>query len=278
MSDRPVARRLRGLPAAHPVVCVVLLLTGLALVLLYPAVLGGKVLGPEDLLLFNAPLASLRPAGLLHPSNFLLTDAVEVFHPDLEWARGVIRTGSLPLWDPYVFGGWPVFASQQTALLYPLNWLAFVLPFWPALGLIAAAKVLLAGIGTGWLCRRLGLRRAAALLAAVTYSLCSCMVIWLEHPHTNIYALIPWLLGGIDRRGARRRARDAGAVAAIVGLCLLGGHPESTFIAGLAGVPFALFCLAGTTDPAERRRGLLLLVGAAALGAAAGAVMLAPFV
>ncbi len=278
MSDRPLGRRLRGFPAAHPVVFVALLLGGLALALLYPAVLGGKVLGPEDLLLFNAPLASVRPAGLLHPSNFLLTDAVEVFHPDLEWARGVIRAGSLPLWDPYVFGGWPVFASQQTAMLYPLNWLAFVLPFWPALGIIAALKVLVAGLGTWWLSRRLGQGRAAALLAAVTYSVCSCMVIWLEHPHTNVYALLPWLLGAIDLVCARRRARDAGAVAAIVGLCLLGGHPESTFIAGLAGIPFALVCLAGTVEAAERRRGLLLLAGAVALGAAAGAVMLAPFV
>jgi hypothetical protein len=273
-----VARRLRGFPAAHPGVFVALLLGGLALALVYPAVLGGKVLGPEDLLLFNAPLASLRPGGLLHPSNFLLTDAVEVFHPDLEWARGMIRAGSLPLWDPYVFGGWPVFASQQTALLYPLNWLAFVLPFWPALGIIAALKVLVAGLGSWWLCRRLGQGRTAALLAAVTYAVCSCMTIWLEHPHTDIYALIPWLLGAIDLVCARRRARDAGALAAIVGLCLLGGHPESTFIAGLAGIPFALLCLAGTGDPTARRRGFVLLAGAAVLGAAAGAVMLVPFV
>ncbi len=278
MSDLSVGRRLRGFATAHPVVLVGLFLGGVALLLLYPAVLGAKVLGPEDLLLFNAPLGSLRPPGFLHPSNFLLTDAVEVFHPDLEWARGVLRGGSLPLWDPYVFGGWPVFASQQTAILYPLNWLAFLLPFWPALGIIAALKVLVAGVGTWWLCRRLGQGRSAALLAAVTYAVCSCMVIWLEHPHTNIYALIPWLLGATDLVCSRRRARDAGALAAIVGLCLLGGHPESTFIAGLAAIPFALLCLGGVAGAAERRRALLLLAGAAGLGGVAGAVMLVPFV
>ncbi len=273
---RAALRRLRGYLVAHPFVLVGLLLAALALVLVYPAVLGGRVLGPEDSLLFNAPLASVRPASLLHPSNYLLTDAVEVFHPDLEWARAVVRSGHLPLWNPYIFGGWPEVASQQTAPLYPLTMLVYVLPFWPALGVIAVLKLVIAGLGTWWLGRRLGLGLAAALLAALVYSLGSYFVIWLEHPHTNVYALIPWLLGTIDLVCARRRWRDAGALAALVALCLLGGHPESTFIAMLAALAFGLLCLTRPAAGAERRRATLLLGAGALLGLAGGAVMLAP--
>ncbi|MEA2298288.1 MAG: hypothetical protein QOF77_1224 [Solirubrobacteraceae bacterium] len=256
---------------------VALLLSALDLLLVYPAVLGGRVLGPEDFLFFNAPLSSVRPTSLMHPSNYLLTDALEVFHPDLEWARGIVRSGHLPLWNPQIFGGWPQFAAQQTALLYPLTWLAYALPFWPAISLIVVLKTLLAGLGTWWLCRRLGLGVAAALLAAVTYSLSSYFVIWLEHPHTNVYALIPWLLGAIDLVSVRRRVSDAGVLAAVVGLCLLGGHPESTFIAGLAAAGFAVVRLSEVTTAAERRRVLLLMAGAVVLGVASGAVVLVPF-
>jgi hypothetical protein len=253
------------------------LLTALALVLVYPAVLGGRVLAPEDALLFNAPLDSVRPASLAHPSNYLLADAVEVFHPDLQWARAMVRAGQFPLWNPYVCGGWPAFASQQTAVLYPLTAVAYVLPFWSALGVIVVLKVLLAGVGMWWLCRRLGLGMAAALLAAVAYSLGSYFVIWLEHPQTNVYALIPWLLGAIEAVCARRRTRDAGLLAAVVGACLLGGQPGSSFIAALACLPFALLGLSTVRDAGARRRSGVLLGGAVLLGVAAGAVMLLPF-
>ena len=274
---RRPAGRLRLLLTGHPVLGVGLLLAAIDLLLLFPAVLGGRVLSPEDVLLFHAPLSRLRPSGLVQASNYLLSDAVEVFHPDLEWARTMIRSGHLPLWDPYVFGGWPVFASQQTAILYPLNLLAYVLPFWPALGLIAVGKTLLAGLGTWWLCRRLRLGAAPALLGAVSYSLGSYFVIWLEHPHSNVYALIPWLLGAIELVCARRRARDGGLLAALVGFCLLGGHPESTFIAALACVGFAVVCLTGPQAAGARRRALLVLAGGVLLGTAAGAVMIVPF-
>ncbi len=273
---RPL-RRLRGYARAHPALLCGVLLALLDLLLVYPAVLGGRVLAPEDSLLFNAPLDVVRPGGLLHPSNYLLTDAVEVFHPDLEWARGIVRAGGLPLWNPLIFGGWPTFASQQTATLYPLTWLAFVLPFWSSLGLIAVAKTLLGGLGTIWLCRRIGLGWAAALLAAVTFSLGSYFVIWLEHPQTNVYALIPWLLGAMDLVCVGRRARDCGVLAAVVGLCLLGGHPESAFIAGIACVAWGAFCLFHVNAGRERRRCLLLLTGSVGLGVAGGAVMLAAF-
>jgi Bacterial membrane protein YfhO len=253
-----------------------LVLLALDLMLVFPAVLGGRVLAPENTLLFNSPLAAVRPAGLTHPSNYLLADAVEVFHPDLQWARGVVRGGGLPLWNPLVFGGWPEFASQQTALLYPLTAIAYVLPFWQALGVIAVAKLLLAGLGAWWLCRRLGLGRGPALLAAVAYSLGAYFVIWLEHPQTNVWALIPWLLGAIELVCSRRRARDAALLATFVGLCLLGGHPESSFIAGLAGVPFALVCVSRVEGARVRRRCVWMLTGGALLGVAAGAVMLVP--
>ncbi|MGI8802517.1 MAG: YfhO family protein [Solirubrobacteraceae bacterium] len=282
---RPVARDRLGVGAfrvwrflaAHPAVLVGGLLTVLGLVLAYPAVLGGQVLAPEDALLFSSPLSATRTPALLHASNYLLGDAVQVFHPDFEWARAAVRSGHLPLWDPDVFAGWPVFASQQTALLYPLNMIAYVLPLWPALGLIFVLKVVLAGLGTWWLCRRLRLGAPASLLAAIAYGLGAYFVIWLEHPHTNIYALIPALLAAIDLVCERRRLADGALLAGIVGLCLIGGQPESAFIAMLAAVPFALVRLAGLEDQRARRRGLALLSGAVALGAAAGAVMLVPF-
>jgi hypothetical protein len=261
---------------------VVVGLLALGLLLVYPAVLGGRVLAPEDILLFSPPLESLRPDSLIRPANYLLSDSVVVFHPDLAWVRGVLRSGHLPLWDPDILTGEPLLATQQTAMLFPLSLLAYVLPFWSALGIIAVLKVLLAGLGTWWVCRRLGLRPAAAWLAAVTYGLGTYFVVWLDHPQTNVWLLVPWLLLAVRRVARRRDLRGVALLGAAVGLALLGGHPESVFLVGLLVVAFAANEVAGPGASAwlaGSRRGVLArLVAGAVLGALCGLVVVVPFI
>jgi hypothetical protein len=251
-------------------------------VLVYPAVLGGRVLAPEDILLFQPPLQSVRPAGLLHPSNYLLPDAVEVFHPDLQWARSMLRGGHLPLWDPDIFAGWPLLASQQTALLFPLTFLAYALPFWFALGLIVVLKVFLAAWGVWLLCRALGLRAAPAWLGAVSYGLGTYFVVWLDHPQTSVWLMLPWLVLAVRRVTRRGDRRSVALLAAAVGLTILGGHPESVVILGLLVLGFAAQELIGrgraVVLAGSRRRTILRLLAGVVLGGLCGLVVLAPFV
>jgi predicted membrane protein DUF2079/membrane protein YfhO len=247
-----------------------------ALLLVYPAVLGGKVLAPEDSLMFNAPLQAERPASITRPSNGFLADAVEVFHPDLYWTRETLQDGHLPLWDPNIFAGWPLLASQQTAMLYPLSGLAYVLPFWHALGIIIVLEIVLAAWGTWLLCRAFGLRPASAWLGAVSYAFGSYFVVWLEHPQTNVWLMLPFLLLGV-RKARRGDQRAVPLLAAAVGFTLLGGHPESVFMVGLLTVCFAVVELA-RDDGDSRAEALGRLAGGTALGAVCGLVVLVPFV
>jgi hypothetical protein len=77
-----------------------------------------------------------------------------------------------------------------------------------------------------------------------------------------------WTLGRAFDRGA---PRAWAAVALVVGLILLGGHPPTALHVLAAGAAYAAF-LSRRTAPAQRRRAL----GAAALAALAGACLAAP--
>ena len=262
---------------------VVVLLALLALAFVAPALPGtGKILGGEDLLYFRAPLSELRPPSLVRPSNSLLADPVEVFHPDLEWSADQIRSGHLPLWNPLVGAGWPQLASQQTAVLFPLTWLAYATRPIEAIGLIAALRILIAGLGTFWFCRAtLSLRRISSLFAAVSFAACTYQIDWLEHPHGNVYALIPLLLLTADRAVVRSGPGPVAAFGATIGLAMLGGHPQSVLIAGFLVVAYLAWRVAppgrralGERLPAGRALGRL--AGAVALGLAAAAVVLLP--
>jgi hypothetical protein len=256
---------------------------GLALAFIVPALPGtGTLLGGEDVLYFRPPLSELRPPELIAPSNWLVVDAVEVFHPNLEWTVAEVRSGRLPLWNPGVGTGWPELASQQTAPLFPLNLPAYVLPFWDSLGLIAALRIMLAAVGTFLFCRAvLRLRTAPAGLAAVAFAAGAYFISWLEHPHGNVYAMLPWLLLTVDRAVRRPSSSSAGAFGAALGLALLGGHPQSVLIGAFLVAPYAAWRVA----PAGRRalgpvsrlpRAALTLAAGSLIGLAASAVMLLP--
>ena len=99
----------------------------LALLLFAPAIVGGKVLSPGDVTRFSAPF---QHPGLDRPSNDALSDAAWVFEPDQLEVRDALRSLRLPLWTPHRSAGRPLLAAQQSAPLFPLNWLGTVFPYW----------------------------------------------------------------------------------------------------------------------------------------------------
>jgi hypothetical protein len=228
----------------------------------------GKVLGGDANLLFQ--LGFDKPADLTKPLNPYTFDAFYVFHPDMLEARDALRSFDLPSWTSHIGAGEPLLATQQHASLFPLNWPMVVLPFWQSLEWLAALKLFFAGLGTLLLLAALGLRRPAAVFGAVSYGLCTYMVTWVEHPHVNTYALIPWALLFAYRLARQPGLRGAALLALVFGLSLLGGQPESAFLLALITLPWFFLW-----RPAARTGGLFGLAGL--VGLALGAVVLLPF-
>jgi hypothetical protein len=111
---------------SHPDAASVLTLILLPFSMFAPALVPGKVISPADILFLSQPWRSLAPG--FEPANPLLTDVAHLFQPWLIYAAGEIGQGRIPLWNPHVFAGSPFFANPQSALLFPLTWIAFPLP------------------------------------------------------------------------------------------------------------------------------------------------------
>ncbi len=266
-------------------------LVALVFITLSASLVGGKVFGSGDNI-FQTPPFSAESHGT-QVSNFLLTDPVTGFIPDLFLTRADLRSGTLPLWNPYAAAGRPLLASQQHAPLYPITWLAFLLPFWASLAWIAAAKILVAAGGTYVFCRELELRRGPSLLAAIAFGFGMYFIVWLEHPHTNVWALLPWTYFAARRVCARGSIPATALLALGVGLAWLGGHPESAVIVLAATAAYGAFELFGEQNrkrtPGSARRDQLargaidtvggragLLVVGLVLGVGVGWIMIGP--
>ncbi len=268
--------------ARRPAAAAALLYAVLSVLLVGQGLLPGRTLSGSDSLLSSTPWESSKPADVRGlGSNFELADSADVFGPFLQYSRSQLP--SVPLWNPYVMAGRPFVADGQSAVFSPFSVPSYVLPFWKSLAVVAILKLFLAAFGGYVLARMLGMRFGGALLSGLVFAFGTFFVVWLAWPLTSVYAFIPWTLALIELLIRRPGPLAAGALAAVLGLQFLGGHPESSFHLVFVSIVFFVF----RALLAQRRGGAPLsslirpavafaLAGVAGVGLAA--VALAPFV
>lgn len=201
-------------------------------------------------------------AELLAPGIPLFGNMVLYVHPLYEQATRQLQAGSLPLWNPLQSMGVPLLANPQAGVLAPAHVLFRLLPFETALRLNLAVDVLLLASGSFLLARVLGVRRGAAVLAAVVA--CGNGFAFYHSgltPQFDSLALAPYvLLFWVSGRGA------------LAGLALAlqaaGGHPffvYMTLAACALMTPLRPWSALWRAAASAAGAGALVWLGAAAL-------------
>lgn len=163
-----------------------------------------------------------------------MTDGSSIFMIFMEFWRHELSAGRLPLWNPFIFGGFPFFAEPQTAIFYPLKAL-FLLPG----GLDFPFKLFLhlhlwiAGWGMYRLCRISGAGREGAALAGLAFALNTQFILfmfggWLPHLSTAAWApAVVWLyMKACILFPQKKYLKYAGLAGGAGALQFLAGHPE----------------------------------------------------
>ena len=174
------------------------------------------------------------------------SDTLSFYYPLTAWYAEQLRSGHLPLWIPYIFGGYPLFADGEIGMLYPLQLLAYVtLPAETAFSILRPLHFFLAGVFTYWLGRLIGLQRFGALLAGLGFSYGSFMVGHLQHE--NIVRSTVWLplaLGLLElalRRSGRGRFLLLIGCGVVVAIQMIGIHVQPVLLSLLLLSAYA-FC------------------------------------
>jgi hypothetical protein len=249
----------------------VLLIILLPVVMFGRALQHGRVFSAADNLFFFYPWLTLEPGAV--PQNSLLGDRTFQFEPWLIYASTEIRSGRFPLWNPHSYAGAPLLGNAQSALLFPLTALAYVLPVHAALGLEAILKIMMAGLSMYWMLRVLALQPLAALAGALAFMFNGFLIVWLGWPQTNVGIWLPLLVGLTERLRDTGTWRYTGWLAVVVAVQFLGGHPETSFFLLVVMALYALYRLRG---PAAGRF-LAQFAAAGAIGGLLAAVQLLPF-
>jgi hypothetical protein len=228
-------------------------------------------------LLVLAALAYLRPPGAISG-----VDNVVVHSLDREyWHHAVIR-GRLPLWNPHVGLGRPFAADIQTATFYPPTLVYVLGQPWGA-HLSVLFHVLLLAVGMYCFARVVGVTPAAAgaiALVAPFIAPAAVRILLGQMAFADAVCYVPLAFALAIPLQAHVSARKLAALAGVLGLQVMAGHPQVGWITWL-GIAF-FFTGRRLHDPArDGARWLLrdfaVLAAGIVWGLGMAAVVVVPF-
>ena len=170
------------------------------------------------------------------------------------------ETGSIPLWNPLIFGGLPYVATVGHGdVFYPTSFLRLVLPADVVTSLGFVLHYVLAGFFTYLFLRRLGVSWLGAVVGGVAYQL-SGILISLPNPGHDgklfVSTMLPLAFLALYVALRERRTWGYGLLAVAVSCSLLSPHFQMTYYLLLASGVFALYCVFGGDDPAGEQERL----------------------
>ena len=151
-------------------------------------------------------------------------DLASLYYPTYSYVSSQIQSGTISLWNPYIFSGMPLAADVQTGLFYPFNWPIFLFAqvggMYGALEWLLILHYWLASVFTYLFLRDIGLSRLGALAGAVVFAFCGFMTAHLGHlPMILVATWIPLMLL-LVRRAMLKETIAGWAWAVGAGLCM----------------------------------------------------------
>ena len=137
--------------------------------------------GATTFIMFAAFFVAFFHKGIITGTFYTIGDQFAELHPLRRAAWDMIRQGSLPLWTPYIFSGYPLLSMAQNGLAYPLTWGYLFLPSQWAEQINVLAPFLLAPLFTYFYVRALGKSRLAGILAGLCFGYGGFMASWMAN-------------------------------------------------------------------------------------------------
>jgi len=170
--------------------------------------------------------------GILADKITLIWDAADQFYPILAFNAYFLRNGILPLWNSFLFAGYPSFADPQAQTFYPINLiLALFTNFTPkVIYCLLVFHYFLAGTFMFFLCRHLKYNRLTSLVGAISFMLSGFMVGHFQHlTQICTVAWLPIIFLYLDKTLDNRRLEYALIGAFFLCMSILAGHPQTYY-------------------------------------------------
>jgi hypothetical protein len=192
------------------------------------------------------------PVTAMKPGTYLFGwDTLDAEYFAKSYFSNQVRHGTIPFWDPYLFGGYPYGATILSNLFYPPSYLYAVLPVPVAGALYKILHIWIAASGMYLMCRH-WFRPLPSWIAGMTYAFSGMLVPRILAGVTSMIvsaAYMPLIFLAfilcIEQTKQMRLSRWAIPLVIFAVLQWVGGDPRGVIftwiILGIAGTVYSLF-------------------------------------
>ena len=177
--------------------------------------------------------------------NYDYGDTLLAYFPQILVVRQILRSGNLPLWNPYSLTGIPLLASAPwLGLFYPPYAVFYLLDPLEAFGYLASLQLALGGIFMYLYLRSLDCRRVAGLVGAVSFGLGGFFLAnlaWLPRVSTVIWT--PLIFLSLEKVIGKRSWPHALLGSVATAMCILAGNMAVVIYVLLAAGLYCVFRL-----------------------------------
>ena len=175
----------------------------------------------------------------LRQAVFSFGDIFMFFYPVHQSYADALRQWQLPMWEPKILNGFPLFAEGQMGAFYPTHpFLYGLLPIDMATNYDILFNLAWVAVGMYLFVRILGLHRAAAFLSAFAFANGGFIIPRLQHMSVLATASwLPWILWAWEKyereTNPQIRWRWFALLGMFAGIQLLGGHPQFALLSAV---------------------------------------------
>ncbi len=229
-------------------------------------------------------LAVLWFYNVVFRKNILIyADLANYFYPIRHFAAESVRSGTIPLWNPFLKSGTPFLATLQPCIFYPLSAIYYLpVSFEGAFNWYIISHFMLAGIFMYALMRDWGYLRPASLLSSIVFIFGGYLnsVIAMNTTLSSVIWL-PCVFLFFDRMLRKRSLKAAFIAGIFLSLQFLGGEPTIIYCTAWILLFYAAFFVHNSyrngEKPRDLRKILALSLVAILSWIAVSAVQLLPF-
>lgn len=168
--------------------------------------------------------------------NPKLSDAVSLYYPFKSLAADFEKKGQLPLWNPYMFGGYPLLANVQAGLFFPtmIFYLLFSSPI--AWTLQVISQPLFASFFMYLLLRHFKLSLLPSIFGSIIYGFGGSTILWIQwNTQATTSLFLPILILLEDKYLISRSLKWGGLLSIFICLQIFAGY--------LPVIPFTFICM-----------------------------------
>jgi hypothetical protein len=220
------------------------------------------------------------------PGPLMYSDIYSQLYPKFIYSSMILRTGHVPLWDPYEYCGMPFLAIMQAQVFYPFRHIFFLIFSPPvAMQVFIGFHIFLNGLFAWMFFRALRLSTGASVIAALVWAFSAPLVLdSIYHPgRLSSIAWAPFCLLSLHMLLMKRKWRWSFLLAAGVAMQFLAGYPPIFLVTATILFLYFLFFLSSFLFSHEANKGkslaktILLLATSAGLWFLLTAAQLLPF-